>query len=63
MCYYNLTMRFFTQLFIAGLGPGDFELVTFEAVNKAGASDLILVPRSKIEEQGLAEKIISHHLP
>ena len=56
-------MRFFTQLFIAGLGPGDFELVTFEAVNKAEASDLILVPRSKIEEQGLAEKIISHHLP
>ncbi|MBQ6969114.1 MAG: precorrin-2 C(20)-methyltransferase [Synergistaceae bacterium] len=56
-------MRNFTQLFIAGLGPGDFELVTFEAVKKAEASDLILVPRSKIGEQGLAEKIISHHLP
>ena len=56
-------MRIFTQLFIVGLGPGDFELVTFEAVKKAEASDMILVPRSKIGEQGLAEKIISHHLP
>ena len=56
-------MRIFTQLFIAGLGPGDFELVTLEALNKARESDLILVPRSKIEEPGLAEKIISRHVP
>lgn len=52
-----------TQIFVAGLGPGDFGLVSFEAVDKAKTSDIILVPRSKIDEEGFAEKIISHHLP
>lgn len=56
-------MKNFTQLIIAGVGPGDFGLVTLNAINEAEISDMILVPRSKIHEKGLAEKIIAHHLP
>ena len=52
-----------THLIIAGVGPGDSGLVTLNAIREAEDSDMILVPRSKIHEQGLAEKIIAHHLP
>lgn len=52
-----------THLIIAGVGPGDFGLITLKAIREALYSDMILVPRSKIHEQGLAEKIIAHYLP
>ena len=50
-------------LTIAGLGPGSPELVTLEALNAAKDSDLIIVPRSHDNSQGVAEKIILTHLP
>ena len=50
-------------LTIAGLGPGSPELVTIEALNSARDSDLIIVPRSRENSQGVAEKIILTHLP
>lgn len=56
-------MKNFTHLIIAGVGPGDFGLITLKAIREALYSDMILVPRSKIHEQGLAEKIIAHYLP
>lgn len=52
-----------TQLIIAGVGPGSIGLVSLEAIREALYSDMILVPRSKIHEQGLAEKVIAHYLP
>ena len=52
-----------TLLIIAGVGPGDFGLVALNAIHEAENSDMILVPRSKIHEQGLAEKVIAHYLP
>lgn len=56
-------MKNFTHLIIAGVGPGDLGLITLKAIREALYSDMILVPRSKIHEQGLAEKIIAHYLP
>lgn len=55
-------MKILTQLIIAGLGTGDFELVTPKAVNIALNADMILVPRSKKSEKGLAETILSHYV-
>ena len=51
------------KLIIAGVGPGNPELITIEAVNHAKTSDIIIVPRSHGDIKGMAEKIISHHLP
>ena len=51
-----------THLIIAGVGPGSPGLVTFSAFREASASDLILVPRSKKDQRGIAEKIIRRHL-
>lgn len=51
------------KLIIAGLGPGKFELVTLEALSEAENSDVILVPRSHENIKGMAENILSHHLP
>ena len=56
-------MTNFTHLIIAGVGPGDSELITLKAIREAETSDMILVPRSRINERGLAEKVIAHHLP
>lgn len=55
-------MTNFTHLIIAGVGPGDSELITLKAIREAETSDMILVPRSRINERGLAEKVIAHHL-
>lgn len=52
-----------TRLIIAGLGPGDSNLVTLSALLHAQESDMRLVPRSRKNEQGLAEKILIHHMP
>ena len=51
------------KIFIAGIGPGSTELITLSALNAASVSDIIIVPRSKNSTQGLAEKVIAHHLP
>ena len=52
------------KLIIAGLGPGDSNLITLSALNEAKNSDLILIPKShKNNIQGVAEKIIHDNLP
>ena len=51
------------KLLIAGIGPGNPELITLSALQAASSSDIIIVPRSKSDIQGLAEKVITHHLP
>ena len=50
------------KLIIAGLGPGNPELITLSALNEAKNSDFILVPRAHDNKTGVAEKIISQHL-
>ena len=52
-----------TAITIAGVGPGDPELVTLKALNEARMSDVILVPRSSEDAPGMAERIMTHHLP
>lgn len=52
-----------TLLFIAGIGPGNIELISVDALHHAQISDVILVPRSNIHSQGLAENIIREYLP
>lgn len=51
------------KLMIAGIGPGKNELITLEAVNFARSSDIIIVPRSKQNKQGIAEAVMMNHLP
>ncbi len=51
------------KIIIAGLGPGNPELVTLEALNHARSSDVIIAPRSRKNTPGVAENIIAHHLP
>ena len=51
------------KILIAGTGPGDPELITLSAIYAASSSDVIIVPRSKSDAPGLAEKIIAHYLP
>ncbi len=52
-----------TRLIIAGIGPGDPQLLTLSAVQHAQNSDVILVPRAHDGSQGYAEKIITHLFP
>ena len=52
-----------TLLIIAGVGPGNPELVTLEAIHEAEFADVILSPRSKADEAGIAERVILHHFP
>lgn len=54
----RLAQEVIMNLIIAGLGPGNGEFITFEAQTSAQMSDLIIVPRSKPDVPGLAEKII-----
>ena len=51
------------RLIIAGVGPGDPDLITLKALNAARDSDVIIVPRSHDNNQGIAEKIILVHIP
>lgn len=46
------------KIIIAGVGPGNPDLISFEAVEAANSSDLIFVPRSHDDKTGVAEKII-----
>ncbi|MBQ6665861.1 MAG: precorrin-2 C(20)-methyltransferase [Synergistaceae bacterium] len=50
-----------TLLIIAGVGPGNPELVTLDALHEAEISDVIIAPRSKIDEAGIAERIMLQH--
>ncbi len=50
------------KLIIAGIGPGNPELITIEAISLAKNSDVIIVPRAHENSTGLAEKIISKHI-
>ena len=51
------------KLFIAGVGSGNSEFITIAALNAAKDSDLIIVPRSNMNNSGMAENIISQFLP
>lgn len=51
------------KLIIAGLGPGNPELITLSALNEAKRSEIIIVPRSNDNTPGIAEQIISQHMP
>ena len=51
------------KLIIAGVGPGDPDLITLKAVNEAADADMILVPYTGNNNQGIAEKIILTHIP
>lgn len=51
------------KLIIAGLGPGRPDLITRKALNEASSSDMIIVPRSHGDSQGLSEKILLENLP
>ena len=51
------------KLIVAGIGPGDPQLITLGAIEQARLSDIILVPRAHDSSQGYAEKIIAHFFP
>ena len=51
------------KLFIAGIGPGNADLITIEALTAAKDSDLIITPRSNANKIGMAENVISQLLP
>ena len=51
------------KILIAGTGPGKPELITLSALQAASSAEVIIVPRSKPDVPGLAEKVIAHHLP
>ncbi|MBQ9420124.1 MAG: hypothetical protein IJU31_07105, partial [Synergistaceae bacterium] len=51
------------KISIAGIGPGSFDMITLSALGEAQSSDIILVPRSRECDEGVAERVIAHHLP
>ncbi len=52
------------KFIIAGIGPGNPDLITLSVLNEAESSDFILVPRAHDDDKpGIAEKIIAQHLP
>ena len=51
------------KLIIAGIGPGNPQLITLQALEYARNADVILVPRSHDSSKGYAEKIIAHFFP
>lgn len=50
-------------LTVAGVGPGDPELVTVGALKAIADADLVLAPCSKRGKKSVAEEIILAHLP
>ena len=50
-------------LLIAGTGPGSHDLISQAALNSAADADIILVPRSHENSQGIAENVIAHYFP
>ena len=51
------------KLVISGIGSGNPDLITLEALNALNNSDLILIPRSNPDKIGVAENIINFHKP
>ena len=49
-------------LYGVGVGPGDPELLTVKAISVIQNADYVFVPRSKPEEQGMAEAIVAEYL-
>lgn len=52
-----------TRLIMAGIGPGNPQHITLEAIDAAISADKILVPRSQPETPGIAETVIRAHIP
>lgn len=51
------------KFIIAGVGPGDPDLVTVGALKALKDADLVLVPRSHAERASVAGEILKAHLP
>lgn len=51
------------RIIIAGLGAGDCGLITMGALDEARRASVIIVPRSRSDAEGMAERIIAHYLP
>lgn len=51
------------KVFVAGIGSGNYDLITLSALEHAKHSDIIIVPSSKLNTEGIAEKVIRHHMP
>ncbi len=50
------------NIFVAGIGPSEYELITLSALECAKRSDIIIVPRSEMNTAGMSERIIMHHV-
>ena len=51
------------KIIIAGTGAGEGNLLTLSALSYAHEADIIIVPRSRSDTQGLAERIIMKQIP
>ena len=50
------------NIFVAGIGPGNYDLITLSSIEHAERSDIIIVPRSDMNTMGMSEKVIMHHV-
>ena len=50
------------NIFVAGVGPGNYNLITLSALDYAMRSDIIIVPRANVNSAGMSEKIIMHYV-
>ena len=50
------------NIFVVGIGPGNYNLITLSALENAQRSDLIIVPRSDMRIMGMSEKVIRHYV-
>ena len=50
------------NIFAAGIGPGNYNLITLSALDYAMRSDVIIVPRANVNTAGMSEKVIMHHV-
>ena len=50
------------NIFVAGIGPGNYDLITLSALEYAKRSDVIIVPRADVNVAGMSEKVIMHHV-
>ncbi len=51
------------KFIVAGVGPGDPDLITISALNAIKNADLVLCPRSRTNREGVAEEVVLHHFP
>ena len=50
------------NIFVAGIGPGNYDLITLSALEYAMRSDVIIVPRANVNTAGMSEQVIMHHV-